>query len=62
MIFNEEMDLSLGEVLPRATKSQPNQESQELTALFHHTKETLLILNYEDMIEGGVEHVLSTFA
>ena len=51
-----------GEVVPMATKSQPNKESQELTRLFHQTKKTLPTLSYKDMTDESVKPILNTFA
>ena len=45
-----------------ATTSQPNEEDQELTRLFHQTKKTLPILSYKNMTDESVKHVLNTFA
>ena len=51
-----------GEVLSMAITSQPNQETQELTRIFHQKKTTLLIRSNKDMTELSVKSVLSTFA
>ena len=51
-----------GEVVPMATTSQPSQESQELTRLFHQTKKALTILSYKDITDESVKLVLNTFA
>ena len=53
------MNVPQGEVVPMATASQPNQESQELTRLFHQTKKTLHILSYRDMSDESVKPVLN---
>ena len=44
-----------------STTSQPNVGSQELSRLFYQTKKTLPILNYKDMADESVKHVLNTF-
>ena len=44
-----------------ASMSQPDQESQKLTRLFHQTKKTLPILSYTDMTDESVKPVLNTF-
>ena len=51
-----------GEVIPIATTSQLNQESQKLTRLFHQTKKTLTILSYKDVTDESVKPVLNTSA
>ena len=51
-----------GEVVPMATTSQPNQESQELTRFVHQTKKTLPMLSYKDMTDESVKPVLNRFA
>ena len=45
-----------------ATTSQPNQETLDLTRLFHQTKKTLPILSNKDMADESVKPVLHTFA
>ena len=60
-ILSETMNPPQGKVVPMATTSQPNQESQELTRLFHKTKKTLPILSYKDMTDESVKPVLRTF-
>ena len=42
------------------TTSKPNQESQEMTRLFHQTKLTLLILSHKDITDESVKSVLSS--
>ena len=44
-----------------ATTSQPNQESRELTRLFHQIKNTLTILSYKDMTDESVKPELDKF-
>ena len=51
-----------GEVALMAITSQPNQETKELTRLFHHTKKKLPILSYKYMTNVCVKPVLKTFA
>ena len=50
------------EVVPMATTSQPNEETQKITRLFHQTKKTLSLLTYNELSDESVEHVLKTFA
>ena len=50
-----------GEVIRMATTSQPSQETQEMTRLFHKTKKTLPILSYNDMTDENVKFILNTF-
>ena len=45
-----------------ATTSQLNEEAQELTRLFHQTKQTLPILSYKDMTDESVKSVLNMLA
>ena len=51
-----------GEIVPIAITSQSNEETQELTRLFHRTKKTLPILSYNDLTDEIVKLVLNTFA
>ena len=51
-----------GEVIPTATTSLPNEETQELTRLFHQTKKTLPILSYNGLTEENIKPMLDTFA
>ena len=51
-----------GEVIPTATKSQPNQETQELKRIFHQTKKTMHKLRKKDMTDKSIKSVLNTFA
>ena len=45
-----------------ATKSQPNEETQELIRLLHQTKKTLPILSFNDLTDESVKPELNTFA
>ena len=56
------MNPTLGEVVPMATTSQPNEETQVLIRLFHQTKKTLPILSYNDLNDENVKLVLNIFA
>ena len=42
--------------------SKPNQKSQELTIIFHHTKKTLPIFSDKDMTYESVKFVLNILA
>ena len=55
------MNSPQGGIVPIATKSQPNQESQELTISVNQTKKTLPILSYKDKTDESTKPVLSTF-
>ena len=59
-ILNEAMNTPQGEVKPMETTSQSNQDSKELTRLFHQTKKTLPVLSYKDMSDESVNPVLNT--
>ena len=45
-----------------ATKSQPNEETQELSKLIFKTKKTPPILNYYELDDKSVKSVLGTFS
>ena len=59
-IINETINPVQGEVVRIRTRSQPNEEAQDLTKLSHQTKKTFLMLSYKDMTDEIVEPMLST--
>ena len=53
---------SQGDVVPKATKSQLNEETQELSRLFRQKKETFPIRGYNDLTDESVKLVLGALA